>query len=89
MVTKRLRSITENIDTNKGILGDSSLPTSRPAINIAVVIIMFRKAARRLASLPPTMPLIALRVVMQQMAAGGRSANLFAAQRLLSIGTYL
>ena len=31
-VTKRLRTITENPDTNKGILGDSSLPKSPSAI---------------------------------------------------------
>jgi hypothetical protein len=48
------------------------------------------QAARRLASLRPTMPLVALRVVLQEMAVGLRSANPFAAQsvrRLLeSIG---
>ena len=42
-----------------------------------------------LASLPPTMPLIALQVVLQQMAVGPRSANPFAAQRPVSMGTYL
>jgi hypothetical protein len=42
---------------------------------IAVVIIMFRKAARGLASLEPPMPFIAWREELQEMAAGLRSAN--------------
>jgi len=37
-------------------------------------------AAMELASLRPTMPLVALRVVLQEMAVGVRSANPIAAQ---------
>ena len=47
-----------------------------------------REAARGFAELGPPMPLVALQVMLLEMAVGLSSANPLAAPRLVSIGTY-